>query len=34
MERVNLIQMTIAYTTVGEESLRRNGADLIVNKSA
>ena len=32
MEWVNLIQMTIISTTVGEESLRRNGVAIIVDE--
>ena len=32
MEWANLIQKTITSTTVGKESLRRNGVALIVNK--
>ena len=32
MEWVNLPQMTIISTTVGQESLRRNGVDIMVNK--
>ena len=29
---VNLIQMTIISTTVGQESLKRNGVAIMVNK--
>ena len=32
-EWVNLTQMTIISTTVGQESLRRNGVALMVNKT-
>ena len=33
MEWVNLPQMTIISTTVGQESLRKNGVAIMVNKS-